>query len=653
MHNSERNRIIFHSKNDMSGGHFLSKSEVILKKEFKAVPNDINDVLELHNIKLYIDNEVYLKSWSLAEITAYKGVVKKYGRFIGQFISKINDENILTYYKKLVPEYINAFWVLINNQNQFQKIRFDKIEQILNQKPHQIKSILKNKNLVDHYNIIIHSFLLDYQQSAEIILSVYESKELFNKVKLFLPKSLTIGEKENIISNYIDSEKCNSNYLRLIQNSKKSNDLHISDKVRLKAKRKNEEKQSKYFDNKCTGPRMNCGVSIVFSENSSTIKKLNFEEHQANYTYSLKHIKKNNHPYYLYLNFKTLFEFLDHQNRINLLSKRSQIDVLEQIMGIRSKNEYVHGLSFQMSEMTSQTQIFAYSEILNTLNITLEEIIQLVYNSIFAELYGFANNANLSMPTVNISALEKIRILAPELESVLKQYKLYVEDDLIDFELLQMSSSSAPLKEIPSLNKNKYIYLNKDNIEAISIANLFFSDQTLLAYIEPFKDKHYKTFFELLINESNIYFNNYEEHQTHNLKYLLDKNYIFIDPLGCIQITNKYRVLILQDLHENEASSYHHYPEEIRKEAIKMSEEGLINFDSSLLSKPEQDYFNYYLNKSEFTNGLDLRNSYIHGTQANPSETHLHEESYLLYLKLIILILFKIEDDLFINRNKK
>lgn len=51
-----------------------------------------------------------------------------------------------------------------------------------------------------------------------------------------------------------------------------------------------------------------------------------------------------------------------------------------------------------------------------------------------------------------------------------------------------------------------------------------------------------------------------------------------------------------------------------------MEVEKIIHFDSTLFSKPEQDYFNYFLNKSDFTNGLDLRNSYLHGTQAKPDE---------------------------------
>nr|SHO12361.1 ATPase involved in DNA repair [Moritella viscosa] len=396
---------------------------------------------------------------------------------------------------------------------------------------------------------------------------------------------------------------------------------------------------------------MKYGVSISYPENTSKIKEVKLENYIAHYKYSLDHIKNDNNPYLLYLNFKLLFEYLDHQNRINLINKSSQLGVLERTIGVRSQNEYYCGMSFQISEMTSQAQIFTYSNVLSTLDISLEEILQFAYNSIFSEKYGFANNANLTMPTSSASALEKVRTLAPELESVLKQYKLYVEDNNIDFELLQMSSSPSSMRDIPSLNEKKHIYLDMNNHEAISSSHLFFSDQTLLAYVEPFTEKRYQTFFELLNNETDIYFKNYEEYQIQDLNYLLEKNYIFIDQYDHIQLTNINRVLILKDLHENEVASYHHYPAEVQEEVIRMSEEGLINFGSTLLSKPEQDYFNYYLNKSEFTNGLDLRNSYLHGTQANASETNLHEHSYLLYLKLLALILLKIEDDLFINKN--
>jgi len=234
----------------------------------------------------------------------------------------------------------------------------------------------------------------------------------------------------------------------------------------------------------------------------------------------------------------------------------------------------------------------------------------------------------------------------------LKQFKLFVEEGSIDFELLQISSNPTTIKDIPSLNKNKYIYFNEDNKEMIGCVNLFFSDQTSLAYVEPFQEKHYHTFFDLLANEQ-VKFSSYEEYQRPQLNYLIDKGFINIDSDDFVQFTNSARVIILKDLYINEVASFYRYSFELRQEVLEMEAEKIICFDSSLFSKPEQAYFNYFLNKSEFTNGLDLRNSYLHGTQATPDEIQKHEYAYFTYLKLLILTFLKIEDDLIINKAVK
>lgn len=186
----------------------------------------------------------------------------------------------------------------------------------------------------------------------------------------------------------------------------------------------------------------------------------------------------------------------------------------------------------------------------------------------------------------------------------------------------------------------------------VGCVNLFFSDQTLLAFVEPFKEKHYHTFFDLLANEE-VKYSSYEAHQKPQLNYLIDKGFINIDSNDFIQITNPARVIILKDLYLNEVASFYRYSFELRQEAQQMDVEKIIYFDSTLFSKPEQDYFNYFLNKSEFTNGLDLRNSYLHGTQAKPDEIQKHEYAYFTYLKLLILTFLKIEDDLIIYKAVK
>ena len=62
-----------------------------------------------------------------------------------------------------------------------------------------------------------------------------------------------------------------------------------------------------------------------------------------------------------------------------------------------------------------------------------------------------------------------------------------------------------------------------------------------------------------------------------------------------------------------------------------------------MFSKPEQDYYNYLFNKSEFDNGLDLRNRYIHGTQNVKEE--LNKDDYFIFLRMMPLIIIKINEE--------
>jgi hypothetical protein len=89
-----------------------------------------------------------------------------------------------------------------------------------------------------------------------------------------------------------------------------------------------------------------------------------------------------------------------------------------------------------------------------------------------------------------------------------------------------------------------------------------------------------------------------------------------------------------------------------RKEVYNLVNKGLLKFESSLFSKPEQDYLNYCLNKLEFINSLDLRNMYGHGTQPLGDE-NVHYSNYIRFLKLFILMIIKINDELCVKDDLK
>lgn len=432
MNKPDRDRVVFHSIHDMSSGHYLSKAESLLNSELAEDIEDINDILELYNISLFFDNAIHLKSWSHADIVNYKVKVNAFKDIVGKFITNIDDGNFLSYFVNILYNYYGSFWALINNYQQFKKISPYQIERVLKDNPHQIRHLLNNKNVVNKYNLIICEYLKSNPQSAEILLSIYEVENIFNKEQLYLPSSLTIQDKENIISSYIASKHCNNNYLPIIQNAKKHSVFRISDKTKLAAKRKYQENIKEFFDN-ASNSLFEFGVAISYLENATKVKHAWIEQGIVHYEFSLDYIKENCHPYILYRNFKTLFEYMDEQDIVTLTSKESQLGVFERTLGIRSKNQYVSGVAFNQSEMASMAQIYTYSNVIKGLGHSLEDILKTVFNIFFPELYSLPSNVNLTVPTASASALEKVRTIAPEFESMLKQYKLFVENKQIDF----------------------------------------------------------------------------------------------------------------------------------------------------------------------------------------------------------------------------
>lgn len=640
------NRVHFYSKEDMAASRELTKGETILRAELKDTYSDINDILELYHLKQYFDHDLYLKSWNQEDITVFRLKTVEYGNKIGQFFAGVNDATAPILYEQLHRGYKHSFWEVVSSHNVFKRISKTVFKTFLDNDSNLVYDILVHKPLVEHYSAELKRFLLNYSRAAEILLTCYEAEKRHRHRNYFIPKSLTLVDKEQIILNYLDSDICNLNYIGLIQNARNKAEFKISDRTKLKAQRLNKKETEKIFANNTS---LKYGVTVSFPEQPNDIINAYMDdEYVMHYAYSLDFIKENVSPYILFLNFKYLFAYVDEQWRINLLSRKNDRDLFEEIIGIRSENDYRTGTAFSISELTSRAQIYGYNSIIRTFGISLENVLQTTFTVAFKEEYGFADNARFLIPPPENSCFEKVRLLAPEFESILKQFKLYVEDGSIDFELLQISSTPIVISEIPSLNPNKYIYFNSENKEMAYCSNLLFSSQSFLCYLEPFKEKKHKNFLMLIVKEKVMY-NHFEEHQLPQLDFLIERNLIKVDQEGLLQIVSNERMLIFRDLYENEVASYHYYSAKFQDEVLKMAEEKIVFFHSSLFSKNEQSYFNYFLNRKEFTNGLELRNSYLHGSQADPEDISKHEFSYFTYLKLFVLVMLKINDDLQIS----
>mgnify|MGYP003677198755 FL=1 len=348
-------------------------------------------------------------------------------------------------------------------------------------------------------------------------------------------------------------------------------------------------------------------------------------------TYSLDYLDGQKDHISMFHNFSSLFKYTDSQRRISLIYKASEADSLE-FLGLKSKHTYPKGRQFLEKDFISNMQIMIYSCYLKSI-----ELNQLIKNLNL-------QNLKLNFPSLESSNLEKVRMIAPELEYLFKQYNSFVNDGLIEHELLQISSSPIRIKDIPSLSFKKYVY-GTENPEFLKIRNLFFSKQSFLYYVEPFKNK-YNNLYQLLINEK-VNYNLFKDYQKGEIDKLIKEEYLEINSNNIILIKNILPIYLIGEIYYNEVINYNYYITDIQVVIDKLVENEVLCLGNTLLSKQESDYFNYYLNKSMFTNSLDLRNKYVHGTNGDSDEEHGY--AYNKLLKLLILVLIKIENELTTN----
>ena len=241
-------RVKFYSTTDLAGGYYLKNAEKVISG-FDCLRTDytINDIVELYNIHKYIKKGLYLKDWTQEYIEKCIGYVKNFQIVIGRYFAKIENENIINEYLALDIDYRDDFWEMFAKYNVYERISNETIEKIMKLNEVSLSQILRNQIIVNRYGEVIKNRLLDYSGSVRIILDKYEMFHDRISSEIFLPVELTLKDKETIISNYIDLPEAHINILEIIQNIKNTKEFNISDKTRLKAKRRIKVERKKIF----------------------------------------------------------------------------------------------------------------------------------------------------------------------------------------------------------------------------------------------------------------------------------------------------------------------------------------------------------------------------------------------------------------------
>jgi hypothetical protein len=616
----------------------LADIEKIISKKSEHDIKDINDAIEAFNIFQFANNGLRLLRWDNEVYNDYHNFGKAYLRLVAKYFSTIEADNINEIFEGIETFYIEDFFVLFEKFELHRRIPWNSIEcLLLNQKVH-IFHMLKHEKIIHEYDTEIRNSLLSNPENAELFLNNLSLRNDEMSRGYRFPKSVSDADVERLFNLYIESENPNMNCLTNIVNYRSGgSNYKISKELQYKANKRLESLEHELFRTGGSVSEQSIEVSYK-SQNEPMI----YEANKLNIRLSFDRdwiINNLDYPTILN-NFIHLFGYVDHFFQICLTNISNQSSALERALFPGINSDYNISFEFRIVNKLAEMEMFSYCDLLKTYSIELEKVLEWYYHTYLKEEYGI-NNFRISLLNNKYGYYEKCKSIAPEIESIAKQYESFVVRGCIDHEYIRATNPPVIYKKIPSVNIHKYAYpVSKD---IIAIMELLFSDQSLLTYL-PRKRQGDKNLY-LLICNLKPEFDDFEECQKSKISFLAEKNILIIDSAsGSVGIADFERICVLEMIYKYGYANILAYPVQYRTHIDDYINKGDLNFENSLLSKQEASYFNYYLNNSEFGNSKDLRNKYAHGS-AGMQESEYQDDYYSL-LKILVLLTIKIENDL-------
>lgn len=629
------NGIKYYRNNDMTLKLNFNRAKKKLDEcQVNEVPTDVKVVLELYNVFKIVSVKCILEKLTQGQALKAKNLMP----VIARFFNEIKDESFTHVCLSVSFQYQDDFWELFDKFKVYEKISASKLEDTLIEHDISLAGILRNINTVRHYDFVLSDLMRKSDQTAEILVNKFLERERnSSESRCFIPPSLKPCEFDTIFDHYLDSQYTDLNFLKLLAQSQSSAEFPISDELRLKAKRKFDESVQEHFEE---GGGYETTIEVQFKDISNESSLIEHKRpFQFRFYYNKNWIESNLDYPTLLNNFIYLFEYTDYHFKCQFTSTKSKLSTFEKILGVKGIKEYETGSIFYIQEGKSNLEMLAYKNFLSKKNIRIESIFEWFFTTyLYSEfkITGFIFN----VPSEKSTIIEKCRNLPSELDGIFKQYNLFVENRTIDRELLEISSKPVCFDKIRSLIGEKYAYANSKELSCEM--DLLFSDQSRLNYLYK-QEKIFENLYEIFKTQE-VLTSDFPEYVQADLNWLILRGVIHLDDLGTIRL-NKTRANILFDLFYNEVIRPTYYKNNV--EINKLVESDELRCESSLFSVPEQNYLNYMLNKSEYSNGLDLRNKYIHSTY--PLDIDRQNRDYLRLLKILTIVIIKINEELCIT----
>lgn len=656
---------IYLPENDIAFNDEQSRSLEYLKNWNCTPVKDIIQAQSLFISKKYLNlinktkNDSFNRYKNLLEKKKYLDIlIRKY------FIDILNSPSFSDFYlsnkTKIINE--NIFWEIIESYDLHDVVNLNDLQLILSKNPKTVLFLMQfNKLSKKFQHLITETLTKNPILTGELIL--YSRAKADNYFNILFPKSIITNE-EKYVKAYIESQKPNINLIEFIINSSQS-ELKISNEIKVLAKQKFDEvfETLNHIEFKLKfelGQTQKSVIEYKVSDDKikayNYILKLELNHSQEKYTrdnesifiFNIDLLNKLTPPSILNL-FIFNFEFVNSQGLSNFPSNCYK-DGLIDFLGREKRDTYYHINS--MFDYIENELISVLSFLYLNLQIrkkALEKTFLWFFETYLIEEYNISDfkfnfSRSLMEETSETEYKNKCKLLCSALDGILNQYNSLVKNGYINHDALQYSSQVPKISQVNSKIQTKYLYPTQkmSNIIELLLNTYQYEDNTKT----PDESGQYTCEQKILeiLSSGSIKSDVVSLLQKKSLEELEKFGFIIFD-----QVTQKYTFPkgypeIIKNLVSYQTVFYPYLPDVAKNISDKLISEGYLTVGSTLLSVPEQKYFNFVLNKSAYQNGYDIRNKYVHSTHSRDNNVNMID--YMKLVSIVILIIIKINQEL-------
>ena len=411
----------------------------------KTCPDDINDIIECYNVVQYLNLNDGLSPLALDNDVndRYLSFNPELHRKIAAFFKSIVSEGI-DFFKNADPIYYEELFLLIEQYDLDKSVGIQPVIKLWENISGSPELLLSRKRLVRDHDSTFRELIIENSKFAEFLIYYHFSKE---RVKdIFLPKSLSDKDVLNIFKEYIQGDNPNLNYIKNIEDSKSNHGLIVDDKIKVLARRKRCELEEILFET--GGHKWQQFTKVIIQDNLDCTQKILRGENGPECYYNSSFIDR------IICDVDVLHIIMAWSGSLTsdcilvVTSSQTNEGLVDHLMH-QGNGEYKRNFAFQFYYQNLLNHVYEFEIYMNNKGIRFEDIFLKYFNNFIEENYNISG-FSFTASTLSASYLEKCKHLFTELDSIIRQFKLYMEDGKIDQDLLSISSCPVGLYGLPS-----------------------------------------------------------------------------------------------------------------------------------------------------------------------------------------------------------